>query len=282
MSEEQAYRYDVFVSHAPADRTWVQAELLPRLEGAGLRACLDWRDFRPGASRVDEVERAVTSSRKTLLVLSPAYVDSEWAEFGNQMVQSLDPAARDLRLIPLLVAHCELPLRVRHLTTVDVADAGEAALGWRRLLGALGVPEDEAPPPPAADRPPETSGRGASVVGDGNIVITGDVGRDVSIVQGGAAPAAGPTGAGDYDPRAVRDLLLAAFTASDFRRLFLYASNAELRSLTREFSPSDGLAAMVDKAIECCQVRDLLPELLAEVQRANPRQYARFAGRLGM
>jgi hypothetical protein len=247
MSDENTYTYDVFVSHAPADRSWVRAELLPRLEAAGLGACLDWRDFRPGAARVDEVERAVISSRKTLLVLTPAYVDSEWAEFGNQMVQSLDPAARDLRLIPLLKARCELPLRIRHLTTVDVGDAAEAALGWRRLLAALGAPEDEAPLVVAAER-------------DGYEPATGR----------------GP------DLQVVRDLLLAAFTASDFRRLFLYATHAELRPLTQEFSPSDGLAAMAGKAIEFCQVRDLLPELLAEVQRANPRQYARFAGRLGI
>jgi hypothetical protein len=246
MSEEQADCYDVFVSHAPADRAWVQAELLPRLEGAGLRVCLDWRDFRPGAARVDEVARAVTSSRKTLLVLSPAYVDSEWAEFGNQMVQSLDPAARDLRLIPLLKARCELPLRVRHLTAVDLADPVDAAIAWGRLLGALGAPEEKAP-------------------------------FAAETEVGGYEPSTG----GGPDLQVVRDLLLAAFTADDLRRLFLYTANAELRPLTREFSPRDGLAAMADKAIEFCQVRDLLPELLAEVQRANPRQYARFAPGLG-
>jgi hypothetical protein len=75
-------------------------------------------------------------------------------------------------------------------------------------------------------------------------------------------------------------LLLAAFTAEDFRRLFLYSSNVELRPLIQEFSPGDGLAAMVDRAIIFCQTHRLLPDLLREVERANPRQYAQFAGRL--
>jgi len=88
-----------------------------------------------------------------------------------------------------------------------------------------------------------------------------------------------PVDTGGYDLAVVRDLLLAAFTAPDLRRLVLYTSNKDLRSLVQEFSPSDGLASMVDKTIEHCQVRDLLSVLLDEVQRANRRQYDRFAGR---
>jgi hypothetical protein len=125
--------------------------------------------------------------------------------------------------------------------------------------------------------------RGAATVGDGNIAITGDVQGGVTIIQG-AAPAAretpqppAPSDTRSYDLAAVRDLLLAAFTAPDLRRLFLYTANAELRPLAQAFSPNDGLVAMVDRVIEFCHTRDLVPDLLAEVQRTNPRQYARFA-----
>jgi hypothetical protein len=38
---------------------------------------------------------------------------------------------------------------------------------------------------------------------------------------------------------------------------------------------------MVAKALEYCEKGDLLPDLLAEVRRANPAQYRRFAARLG-
>jgi hypothetical protein len=128
--------------------------------------------------------------------------------------------------------------------------------------------------------------RGAAMVGDGNIAITGDVQGGVTIIQGGAPPARGtpqpptPSDTRSYDLAALRDLLLAAFAAPDLRRLFLYTANTELRPLAQEFSPSDGLVAMVDRVIEFCQTRDLVPDLLQEVQRANPRQYAHFAPRL--
>ena len=129
--------------------------------------------------------------------------------------------------------------------------------------------------------------RGAATVGDGNIAITGDVQGGLTIIQGAVPPARdtpqspAPPDTRDYDLAAVRDLLLAAFTASDLRRLFLYTANTELRPLAQQFSPNDGLVAMVDRVIEFCQARALFPDLLAEVQRANPRQYASFAHRLG-
>lgn len=80
---------------------------------------------------------------------------------------------------------------------------------------------------------------------------------------------------------ATRDLLLAAFTADDLRRLLLYTSNPALRPLLAEFSPGDGLAAMIEKTLTYCHKRDLMPALLDEARVANPKQYARFAPRLG-
>lgn len=81
---------------------------------------------------------------------------------------------------------------------------------------------------------------------------------------------------------ATRDLLLAAFTAEDLRRLVLYTSSPALRPLANEFGPSDGLATAVEKIVTYCWKRDLLPALLNEVKADNPSQYARFAPRLNM
>ena len=96
-----------------------------------------------------------------------------------------------------------------------------------------------------------------------------------------SAPApAGPDGTGGYDVRAVEDLLLAAFTADDLRRLVYYSSNDGLRQLANRFGRRDGLIDMVLTTIEYCEKRGLLPELLAAVERENPRQYDRFRQRL--
>lgn len=130
----------------------------------------------------------------------------------------------------------------------------------------------------------------ADVTGDlyENITISGGVvgaigGRGHHIQQGTAAePVTGPQveDAQGYDLAAVRALLLAAFSAEELRSLFTYTSSAGLRPLAREFSPTDGLAAMVDRVIRFCHTRALFPDLLREVRQANPGQYAQFEPRL--
>ena len=89
-----------------------------------------------------------------------------------------------------------------------------------------------------------------------------------------------PASTGEYDLAVVRDLLLRAFTAADFRRLFLYTSHPDLGLLTHEFGEGEGLASMVDTVIEQCKTKDLLPDLLHEVRGANPWMYARYEPRL--
>ena len=74
----------------------------------------------------------------------------------------------------------------------------------------------------------------------------------------------------------IHQLLLEAFTAEELDRLFRFSSNPQLQNVAQEFSPSDGLTMMADKAISYCQRHLLVPDMLAEVRLANPRQYARF------
>ena len=45
---QPAFAYDVFISYSKADAPWVHGTLVLRLEVAGVRVCLDTRDFRLG------------------------------------------------------------------------------------------------------------------------------------------------------------------------------------------------------------------------------------------
>ena len=102
MTEITTYVYDLYLSYTTADRRWVTVELLPVLEQRGLRICLPERDFDIGRPRLDNVERAVNQSRHTLIVMTPAWLASEWQAFEGLLVSSTDPASRLRRLIPLL------------------------------------------------------------------------------------------------------------------------------------------------------------------------------------
>ena len=165
------HKMDVFISYSSKDRAWVRGELLQRIEQAGLEAFIDFRDFARGAPSIEECERGVEKCRKTLLVLTPDYVKSDWAAIENIMAVTRDPANRQLRLIPLLKAECEKPPRIGALTHIDFTDGADHDLAWLQLLTALGAPPDpERPEQPKRDRwflahpypmPPNFTGRAA-------------------------------------------------------------------------------------------------------------------------
>jgi len=64
------YEFDVFISYSSHDKVWVRGELLKRIEQAGLKAFIDFRDFTRGAPSIKEMARGVRNCRKTLLILT--------------------------------------------------------------------------------------------------------------------------------------------------------------------------------------------------------------------
>jgi hypothetical protein len=84
-----------------------------------------------------EMERAVLGSRKTVLVLTSAYLNSEWAEFENILLQTMDPGARQRRLLPVVLQPCEIPLRIRTLVYTDFSSSQPSEAQFQRLIEAL-------------------------------------------------------------------------------------------------------------------------------------------------
>ena len=82
----------------------------------------------------------------------------------------------------------------------------------------------------------------------------------------------------DYNLKAIRELLLEAFTAEDLRRFCL--DDPRFRPICDRFGHGHGLDDMVDQVIDHCRTHSLWPEFLATVEQARPDTYARFADRL--
>jgi len=137
-------RHDLFVSFNQADREWVDEWLLPRLRAAGVRVITDF-DFTAGAPRVAEVERAVDGSRRTLAIITPDWLASEWNNFETLLVQTLDPAARRRKLIPVLLKPTDLPKLLDALVKVDLTAEKHWEAQLRRLVRDV---EDVMPVPP--------------------------------------------------------------------------------------------------------------------------------------
>jgi hypothetical protein len=144
MADDPTYVYDVFISYSTADRQWAEDWLRPRLEAAGLQVCTD-DDFEPGVPRLINIERAVGNSRQAVLILTPAWITSEWSEFAALLSQTADPAARQRRLLPLMLERCQVPSRIGMLTSIDFTRTDKRDKEVQRTIkvvrGELRLPE---------------------------------------------------------------------------------------------------------------------------------------------
>jgi len=150
---QDGFRYDAFISYSHHDSAWVRDTLLPCLEGAGLHVCIDYRDFELGTPSLVNMENAVERSHKTLLVLTPNWVASEWTEFEALLIQTRDPASRGRRILPLLVQPCSLPSRLPVFTYLDLTNPAEFDFQMRRLVAAVRFAPQLAAPVETAPRP---------------------------------------------------------------------------------------------------------------------------------
>jgi hypothetical protein len=110
---------ELFVAYAESDADWVHGFLLPEL-GLAPRSVLAPRDFTPGAMLVTELERAVETTQRTLVVLSRAFEQSHWAAFA-ELLATHDGLMRDTsRLILLLLERqSSLPLHLEARILLD-------------------------------------------------------------------------------------------------------------------------------------------------------------------
>src|SRR3954452_11107925 len=95
------FLFDAFVSYEKSDRPQVQA-LIHALQRAGLRVYWD-QMIRPGEIWTEQLERAITNSRYTLICVTPTAVTSSFVEGEIKWSQN--------KIIPIFLEETKLPLR---------------------------------------------------------------------------------------------------------------------------------------------------------------------------
>lgn len=142
---EEGFRYDAYISYVDKepDATWVWDTLVPRLDEAGLRIAVSGDVEEPGVARVVNIERGITQSKRTLVVLSETYLADNMGEFENVLVQTMGIQEGSYRLLPVKIAPINqnyLPTRLGMLTTLDVVHPRRAEREFDRLVNALQGP----------------------------------------------------------------------------------------------------------------------------------------------
>ncbi|KAH6926699.1 hypothetical protein HPB50_021214 [Hyalomma asiaticum] len=138
--------FDVFVSFSSKDIEWMHDEILPRLESMGLSYCTYERNFKGGYLLQDIIRDAVAYSRRTLLVLTRNFVESEWCRLEFRLAHQRALQDNINRLVIVLVEelepgvlHEDLRLYVR---TANYLRWGEPNF-WDRLMHSLTTTESQ-------------------------------------------------------------------------------------------------------------------------------------------
>ena len=149
VSDEQtkiSYKYDAFISYSSADgdRQWVHFKLVKELEEKyGFRLCVHQRDFRVGLPIVDNITKAIQSSRKVLVVMSENFLKSDWCIEEIHMTSSVNRNKFVIIMYKgITFSNVEIPAVVQHLldsrTYTEWNEEPEAeALFWKKLRKAL-------------------------------------------------------------------------------------------------------------------------------------------------
>ncbi|HMG56555.1 MAG TPA: TIR domain-containing protein, partial [Kofleriaceae bacterium] len=145
----------LFVVHAADDAWFVDGFLLPAL-GLAEAEVLVSSKLEPGAAIAGEIERGALSP-VTVVVVSPAFLASPWAQLANQLATQVTiEAGRDgsAAVIPAILAECAMPLLSRFRVPLDFTRRdpahweSEAARLRKRLAAPAPVVAEPACPYP--------------------------------------------------------------------------------------------------------------------------------------
>ncbi len=144
------FTYDAFVAYSShgEERTWVHTTLREKLEGEfGFRLCFYYRDFKLGVDLADAIVEGINSSNKTLLILSPTFLQSGWCEFEVRMAKEKLMAERRDSLVVIIYSKLDegtgrFPKSLVRLLEKKIyiewtEDPDGKELFWTRLVAAI-------------------------------------------------------------------------------------------------------------------------------------------------
>nr|UOF73992.1 protein toll [Prodiamesa olivacea] len=97
-------KYDAFVSYSHKDEDFVADFLVPELENGIIpyKLCLHERDWSPGLEISTQISNSVNDSKRTIIVMSPHYLQSNWAQWEFRVAQSHAATEKRSRIIVIL------------------------------------------------------------------------------------------------------------------------------------------------------------------------------------
>ncbi|XP_072857245.2 toll-like receptor 6 isoform X1 [Pogona vitticeps] len=145
-------QFHAFISYSEHDSDWVKNVLIPNLEkeDGSIRICQHERNFVAGKSIVENIIDCIEKSYKTIFVLSPNFVQSEWCHyelyFAHHKVFSEDHDSLILVLLESIPAYI-VPARYHKLKALMAKrtylewpkERSKHGLFWANLRAAIQI-----------------------------------------------------------------------------------------------------------------------------------------------
>lgn len=126
--------FHVFFSHSSEDRQWV-IEMVNKLESPefGFRCCFADRDFDIGVPVFENVIKYINLSKKTVIVLTPHFLQSPWCSYETRITMEMDLGTKQRLLVPIMLRNCRVPDFIGRLSYIEVDNEHF----WDRFLQAI-------------------------------------------------------------------------------------------------------------------------------------------------
>ncbi|XP_078689233.1 uncharacterized protein LOC144920757 [Branchiostoma floridae x Branchiostoma belcheri] len=147
--EDEDKEYDAFLSYSQHDLDVVLQDVLPALENREppFRVCLHHRDFLPGVPIAENILNAVSASKRTIILLSNNFLESDWCQLEFQAAHAQMLQDRANRVIVILLDDVpaeNAPADIQHyLKTNTYLKWGDERF-WERLIYAMPRPRPHA------------------------------------------------------------------------------------------------------------------------------------------
>ncbi|NXI48646.1 TLR1 protein, partial [Galbula dea] len=150
--QETVLQFHAFISYSERDSLWVKNELIPNLEkGEGcVQLCQHERNFIPGKSIVENIISCIEKSYKSIFVLTPNFVQSEWCHYELYFAHHKLFSENSNSLILILlepIAPYIIPARYHKLKALMAKrtylewpkERSKRALFWANLRAAISI-----------------------------------------------------------------------------------------------------------------------------------------------
>ena len=149
----------VFLSYSRYDSAFVE-ELYRRLTRDGVVCFYDQESIAWGSNWVRELEQGLEEADLVVVVLTPAFIESKWAELERTASLATYPDSARRRIRPLLRTECARPVFLRPIQSIDVTTDERFESSYPRICRELGgtlradsLPAERSRLPPAARLP---------------------------------------------------------------------------------------------------------------------------------